>query len=183
MTLRQRISTLSQLGQRLTETGSVVLADIIQGAYLKNQWFTIENIKNSLNAICQEYLDEEKLTNWVESYDINDTPSGKTVGIVMAGNLPLVGFHDLICTYISGHKTMYKLSSKDDVLLPAIVDIMCDIEPLCRDFFIQVERLKGYDAVIATGGDTAAVHFEYYFRNYPHIIRKNRNSVAVLSGA
>lgn len=150
-------------------------------AIAQNGWFTIENIQKSMCAIASEYLDEAKLTKWVNNYEINDSPA-KKIGLVMAGNLPLVGIHDLICSYIAGHHTLIKCSSKDQVLINAVVEQMIAIDSRNEEHITIVDQLKGYDAVIATGGDTAATHFEYYFRKYPHIIRKNRNSVAILTG-
>jgi len=180
--LSDRIKVLSALGDLLQTTIDSELDDVINRAYLKNTWFTHENIKKSLAAIADQFLNQTLLETWVADYQISDGPTNKTIGIVMAGNIPLVGFHDLLCNFICGHQTKYKMSSKDDLLLPAIIDKLIEINPACASFFIPVDRLKDYDAVIATGGDTAAVHFEYYFRDYPHIIRKNRNSVAILDG-
>ena len=183
MQLHNRIELLTTLGQRLKALDDPPISDVIHKAYLNNTWFAKDEIKKSLSAIRDEFLDMGKLKNWLKPYDISDQLSNKTIGIVMAGNIPLVGFHDLLCSFICGHKTMIKLSSKDDVLLPVIIDMMVDIDEQCAALFEQVDRLKGYDAVIATGGDTAAVHFEYYFRDYPHVIRKNRSSVAILDGS
>ena len=182
MTLRDRINILVQLGGKLADLHDDNFSQLIHKAYLQNTWFATDQIRKSIAAIRDEFLDSIKLHAWIEPYNTSDMLSGKTVGIVMAGNIPLVGFHDLLCSFICGHKTMIKLSSKDEVLLPVIIDMLVDIDERCADLFVQVERLKGYDAVIATGGDTAAVHFEYYFRDYPHIIRKNRNSIAILDG-
>ena len=94
----------------------------------------------------------------------------------------MVGFHDLLCTFIWGHQAVMKFSSKDDVLIPAVLEILTDLDPRIRDQFEKVDKLSGFDAVIATGGETASVHFEYYFSKYPHIIRSNRSSVALLQG-
>lgn len=106
----------------------------------------------------------------------------KRIGLVLAGNIPLVGWHDVLCTFVAGHKSVIKYSSKDNVSIPALIDRLIAIHPESASYFESVESLKDIDAVIATGGDTAATHFKHYFAKYPHIIRKNRNSVAVLSG-
>ena len=182
MNLQQRIDILGELGKRLQSLDAEPLNGIIHQAYLQNTWFATDQIRKSLGAIRDEFLHPDKLQAWTQPYSISDELSDKIIGIVMAGNIPLVGFHDLLCSFICGHKTMIKLSSKDEVLLPVILDMLIAIDGRCAALFVQVERLKGYDAVIATGGDTAAVHFEYYFRDYPHIIRKNRNSIAILDG-
>jgi hypothetical protein len=100
----------------------------------------------------------------------------------MAGNVPLAGFHDLLCVWMAGNIALIKMSHKDRLLLPALLDKLCELEPAFRSTFQYVERLKEFDAAIATGSNNTAPHFEYYFKKYPHIIRKNRNSVAVLTG-
>ncbi len=183
MNLSERIDTMAQWGQAISSLRAEQLDGLCTRAYHQNQWFTPENIKQSLSAITTKYLAKEKLDQWVSNYDLPATPSQHKVGLIMAGNIPLVGFHDLLCTYITGHKAIVKCSSKDEVLLPALLDLLRDISPEAADSIQIVDRMTGQDAVIATGGDTAAVHFEYYFKHYPNIIRKNRNSVAVLDGS
>jgi len=180
--LKDRIAVLQELGDALVDLQGDRINAVIQQAYLKNTWFTVDSIRKSLSAIRDQLLNPQLISSWISQYQINDSPTNTTIGIVMAGNIPLVGFHDLLCSFICGHKTMIKLSSKDEVLLPVIIAMMVSIDERCAALFEQVDRLKGYDAVIATGGDTAAVHFEYYFRDYPHIIRKNRSSIAILDG-
>jgi hypothetical protein len=107
----------------------------------------------------------------------------RTVAVVMAGNIPAVGFHDLLCVLISGNRLMARLSSNDKQLLPAICDMLVGIEPGFADrFSFTEEQISGFDAVIATGSNNTARYFNYYFGKYPHIIRKNRNGVAVLTG-
>jgi hypothetical protein len=181
MTLDERIHVLSEVGLLLQSGVHPKMEAIIHQAHINNQWFTIDNINKSIRAICSEYLEKEKLSQWVQGYELAQI-NPKTVAIVMAGNIPMVGFHDMLCSFISGHKTMLKCSSKDEVLIPAIIEFMAEIDPRVFSYFEKVEQLKGFDAVIATGGDTAAVHFEYYFSKYPHIIRKNRSSIAILDG-
>ena len=131
MQLHNRIELLTTLGQRLKALDDPPISDVIHKAYLNNTWFAKDEIKKSLSAIRDEFLDQEKLKAWTKPYQISDNLSGKTIGIVMAGNIPLVGFHDLLCSFICGHKTMIKLSSKDDVLLPVIIDMMVDIDEQC----------------------------------------------------
>ncbi|MEM1001675.1 MAG: acyl-CoA reductase [Bacteroidota bacterium] len=127
-------------------------------------------------------LSEDKLTNWLQSYSIQDN-SSKTVAIIMAGNIPLVGFHDFLCVLITGHKVLAKQSSNDKVLLNIITKILLDYEPRFKNYIQFTEdQLSGFDAVIATGSNNTARYFGYYFGKFQNIIRKNRNSIAVLSG-
>lgn len=153
-------------------------------AFRQNGWFTPQFIDLAVNNIATAFLDREKLGTWAKSYPgITNLPTGKTVGIVMAGNIPLVGFHDFLCGYISGHKLRIKLSSKDTVLWQHIFRQLASWD---RSFSSQVEEaqmLKGCDAYIATGSNNSARYFEQYFAKYPHIIRKNRTSVALLDGS
>lgn len=180
MTLSDRIKILSQLGDRLSEFSEKDEA-VFQMAYLKNKWFTTENIKKSIHNIRTYFLNTEALQSWVAKYNFGEqTP--QTVGLIMAGNIPLVGFHDVLATFISGHKMMIKLSDKDQVLLPWILDLMKGIAPEVEQSYTFQERMANFDVVIATGSNNTARYFESYFSKYPHIIRKNRNAVAVLTG-
>ncbi len=155
----------------------------LQSAYQHNKWFTPSNIAFALHA-WKEALTEKAITKWTDAYKpgIQNTKP-KRVAVIMAGNIPLVGFHDFLCTLISGHIFIGKLSSDDKILLPAIADVLCKIEPLFKEKVQFTEgTLKNFDAIIATGSNNTARYFEYYFSKYPHIIRKNRNGVAVLNG-
>lgn len=181
MTLSDRIDVLVALGERLQQTDRSPVQPLIHRAHQANQWFTPAHSIRSLEAITKNYLDRDKLDRWIANADIPFVQPRK-VALILAGNIPCVGFHDVLTSFICGHHTMIKCSTKDDVLIPGIISMMKDIEPACDDCFSVVERLAGFDAVIATGGDTAATHFQYYFGKYPHIIRKNRNAVAVLFG-
>lgn len=146
-----------------------------------NGWFTEENIHFAFKS-WSEALTEEKLNQWTSKYDFRNT-SSKTIALIMAGNIPLVGFHDFLSALISGNKVLVKLSSNDKLLLPYLANYLIAVEP---EFENQIsfteEKLSNFDAVIATGSNNTARYFEYYFGKYPNIIRKNRNSVAVLSG-
>lgn len=155
----------------------------LQSAYQHNKWFTPSNIIFALNA-WKEALTEESITKWTDIYKpgIQKTKA-KRVAVIMAGNIPLVGFHDFLCTLISGHIFVGKLSSDDKILLPALADILCKIEPSFKERIqFSASTLKDFDAIIATGSNNTSRYFEYYFSKYPHIIRKNRNGVAVLDG-
>jgi hypothetical protein len=181
MTLKERIEALSQLGNHLQGKDEYLDA-IIQRTYYNNLWFTRENQERAIRAIAGEFLNKEKLEAWASRYHIAGNSSGKTVGMVMAGNLPLVGFHDVVCTFIAGHRVKIKLSEKDKFLLPYLLELLTRFNPSAKPYFEIVDMLKGFGAVIATGSDNSARYFEAYFGKYPHIIRRNRNGVAVIDG-
>ncbi len=159
------------------------LEEAISLAKHKNGWFTKENVKFSLQN-WGELLTEGKLSDWLSRYPNYLTKnSSKTVGLVMAGNIPLVGFHDFLAVLITNHKALIKLSSKDYVLFSFIVDYLIHIEPTLREKIVLTDgKMEGFDAIIATGSNNTARYFEHYFGKVPNIIRKNRNSVAVLMG-
>lgn len=147
-----------------------------------NSWFTEENVYFMLaswaNALKQKNIDQ-----WLKNYDIPEQTSQKRIGVVMAGNLPMVGFHDFLTVFIVGDEFLGKLSSDDKILIPALAEIMKKIEADCEaSIEFTQERLTNFDAIIATGSNNTARYFEYYFGKYPNIIRKNRNGVGVLTG-
>ncbi len=152
-------------------------------AGLANNWFTPEFINCAVNNIARSFLQKELLTSWVARYQLPEVnPHPVSVGIVMAGNIPLVGFHDLLCVFISGHQAVVKASSKDEVLVRHIVDKLIEWHPAITGLISFASLLKGCDAYIATGSNNAAGYFDYYFGRYPHLIRRNRTSVALLTG-
>jgi hypothetical protein len=153
---------------------------VISNAYAANPWFTPEFTRQAMQAIANEFLDEAKCADWLFRYP--SPQAEKSVAIIMAGNLPLVGFHDLFCTLASGHRAMVKLSEKDNLLLPWVTEQWTKQFPQLASRIIYAGRLESYDAVIATGSNNSSRYFEYYFRAYPHILRGNRNGVAVLTG-
>ncbi len=157
------------------------LNKIITLAGHHNGWFTKENILFALKS-WSELLTEEKLKEWLSNYDLEkNTP--KSVAIIMAGNIPLVGFHDFLTTLITGNTVLVKLSSNDRVLLPFLAEYLIDSEPsLAKNIYFIEDRLTDFDAVIATGSNNTARYFEHYFGKKPNIIRRNRNSIAVLTG-
>jgi len=181
MTLEERIEALIRLKESL-DINSDEYKKIRKNAYLNNKWFTESNIDKSLRAIKSEFLNENKIRNWISKYKIPVNTKSKNTGIIMAGNIPLVGFHDLLSVFISGHKAIIKLSSKDTILMEYIVNHLYNINPEIKNYIIIEERLKNIDALIATGSNNSFRYFEYYFGKYPNLIRKNRNGVAVLSG-
>jgi hypothetical protein len=184
--LQERLDLLAELGHYLNSGGDEDLATAIQQSYVENQWFTPENTKQALRAIATKLLDLAQLKAWASTYSIHPHPHPeRTIGLVMAGNIPLVGFHDWLCVFVSGHRAKVKLSDKDKRLLPLLVKKMGEwrFESLAyTEFLIEKDLLKGFDAVIATGSNNTARYFEQYFGKYPHIIRRNRNGVAVLNG-
>ena len=152
----------------------------ITSAKTYNGWFEQKQVRRALGAL-SGWLKPDVLKEWSAKYKWSDGP--KTVAIVMAGNIPLVGFHDFVCTLLSGHHIIVKLSSEDKVLLPLIVKMLINLNPIFGQLISFTQsRMKDFDAVIATGSDNTSRYFNYYFSKYPHIIRKNRNSVAILSG-
>jgi len=155
--------------------------DLIQLSQSHNGWYTPENVYFSIqswaNALTEEHLDK-----WLSAYTFNVMES-KTVGLVLAGNIPLVGFHDFLSVLISGHKVAVKLSSNDQHLLPFLAKYLIACEPDLSEKITFVEgKLENFDAVIATGSTNTSRYFEYYFKDKPSIIRKSRNSVAILNG-
>lgn len=151
----------------------------IFSAASRNAWFTADEIDRSLRGL-QVMLEARDLETWFKQIQVAETP--KKVGLILAGNIPMVGFHDVLAVLATGHIAMIKLSSSDDQLLPALLAELIRIEPLLSERILYVERLKDFDAVIATGSNNTSRYFDYYFGKVPNIIRKNRNSVAVLTG-
>ena len=180
--INRNIEHLVELGKRL-KTSETLQDDIITAGH-KNTWFTPTFVQLAIDAIAKDMLNEHNLNKWLEYYEQNDNlrPVNKTIGLIFAGNIPLVGFHDFLCCYVAGCKVKVKLSSKDDTLFSTVLNILFEIDPEAAGKIQIVDTLKDFDAVIATGSDNTNRHFEYYFRNYPKILRKNRNSVAILTG-
>ena len=182
MKLQRRINLLSDLGRYiLSEDPGWQEAKI--KASLQNGWFIPEFIDLASKNIANNFLQKELLEKWANEYKLNpDIESPKFVGITMAGNVPLVGFHDLLSVFISGHKSIIKLSSKDDVLIKQLASKMIEIDKETASYIRFEEMLKGCDAYIATGSNNSSRYFEYYFGKYPHVIRKNKTSIAILTG-
>lgn len=181
MNIDNRIELLTELGERL-DAGGEHLEKTKQKAWEENKWFTKKNIDKSINAIKEKYLDKNELEKWVAKYGVAKENTGINTGLIMAGNIPLVGFHDLLSVFVTGHNAKIKLSSKDKVLMQYIISLMHEIDPETTKLIQTQERLKDFDAVIATGSNNSFRYFEYYFSKYPHLLRKNRNSTAVLTG-
>lgn len=182
MNVQQRVELLVRLGEYiLSNDDSWLVAK--EKAYYQNKWFTAEFTDLATHNIAHTFLIRDVLQEWITKYNIPvENREPKKVGLVMAGNIPLVGFHDFLAIFISGHRMAVKTSSKDDVLFKNLVQRLTDWEPVVKDYVMFQEMLKGCDAYIATGSNNSARYFEYYFSRYPHIIRHNRTSVAILTG-
>ena len=180
MDLIDRVNSFLELRKKIENIDRKLLHQIIEKANSKNPWFTPPFVQHAFAGLLN-LLDKEKLEHWLSTYDFRNAASRK-VGVVMAGNIPMVGMHDLICVLISGHHLIGKLSSEDEVLIPFIIEMLSEINPELGARVQFVDQLKGMDAVIATGSDNTSRYFDYYFGKYPNIIRKNRTSIAILNG-
>ncbi len=172
-------ATLSDLGNELLNP-SPELLEIIARERQFNAWFTPENVLQAVQAIGR-MLNREDLENWLPE-DAGTVFTGKKVGLVLAGNIPVVGFHDVLCVLASGHFAMIKASANDARLIDFILKRLVAIEPEFANRYEFTERLANFDAVMATGSNNTSRYFDYYFSKVPNIIRKNRNSMALLSG-
>ncbi len=181
MNLQQRQEILQQLAQYISAQPTEWEIACTR-AEQQNHWFTRAFVTLAATSIVEHFLQKEALEKWIAHYKLDDNIQPKTVGIVMAGNIPLVGFHDFLCVFVSGHKQVCKLSSKDEILLKHLVDKMTEWNPAMADHVQFASSLKDCDAYIATGSDNSSRYFEYYFGRYPSVIRKNRTSVAILTG-
>jgi len=181
MTLEDRIQAFSLLGKGIRELPEEEFESLALNIENNNNWFTHDQTRAALVALA-DFLHRDKLTDWLSPYHIQIPARPKTIGIMMAGNIPAVGFHDLLSVLISGNYAAVKLSSGDSVSIRWIVEKLIEIEPGFERTVVFEEMLKGKDAYIATGSDNSARYFDYYFGKYPHIIRKNRTSLAVLQG-
>ena len=184
MTLQERINTISELGLYLRKNFLEDHFDTIKLAIAKNPWFTVKSITNAVLSI-SDMVEKDMLSAWLNPYTIKEPSAPKNVLIIMAGNIPLVGFHDLLSVIIMGHNPVIKLSSNDNVLMPLIINIFLDLSPSNYNQIKFINEVKGrsFDAVIATGTDNSANYFKYYFKDAKRIIRKNRRSIAILDGS
>jgi hypothetical protein len=180
MTLSERIEVLGQLGDHLLGKDEYLEAVMKRTAF-HNGWFTEDSQQEAIRELAVQMLNRDRLREWLSRYQLAES-SPKKVGIVMAGNIPLVGFHDWLCVFVSGHQAQVKLSEKDPFLFPYLMKILERLDERTLAYTEVTERLHGFEAVIATGSNNSARYFEAYFSKYPNIIRKNRNGVAVLTG-
>lgn len=198
MTLGQKKNIFIELGKFLhqfTENDAVknpavlhndlffdAFQQLIQLSQSHNGWYTPEQVYFAIHSWA-EALTEENLNQWLSAYEIAEKEP-KRVGIILAGNIPLVGFHDFLCVLISGHQVLVKTSSNDQHLLPFLAKYLMAVAPeLKNDIIFSEGKLENFDAVIATGSNNTARYFDYYFKDKPSIIRRNRNSVALLTGS
>jgi hypothetical protein len=182
MDLENRIALLAELGDFM-RSGDEKWTEAKTRAFQHNAWFIPEFIQKATTQIADHYLDKAGLKKWVEPYDFpSRQKEPKKVGIVMAGNIPLVGFHDFLCCFLSGHQPFIKLSSKDPWLFPLLLEFLDKKMGSPAGFIQTTPALRGMDAYIATGSNNSARYFDYYFGKYPSLIRRNRTSVAVLLG-
>ena len=195
MNLEERIKSFALLGENLRNSlNDSYLTDIsngldqslrllIQNQQNNNPWFTPENVRKAINSIAEE-LTIENLIKWTDAYpSLHLETDPLKIGVIMAGNIPLVGFHDYLSVLMTGNNLIAKTSTKDNELIIYINNLLCSVNP---EFATRTEftegTLSGFDAVIATGSDNSSRYFEHYFSKYPHIIRRNRNSVAIIEG-
>ncbi len=173
---------LTRLGDFLNEDSAYYQAKR-EEAFQANKWFLPELILLAGKQIAEHMLREDILEAFAEKYKVpqENNPS-KTIGVIMAGNIPFVGFHDLLCVFLSGLRQRIKLSSKDSILMRMVLDVAERIDPGIVEYIRFEDMLKGCDAYIATGTDNSARYFEFYFSKFPHLIRKNRTSIAILTG-
>lgn len=190
MQLAQRIDAFVALGSYLRQAALGQPSDapaerLVQALVLaqqQNPWFSPENLRRALSAWA-DLLQPATLHQWLAAYPSIDTRTPRTVGTILAGNLPMVGFHDMLSVLVAGHNLVAKLSSKDQVLMTAVAQTLLHIEPrFAQRLQLTEGLLKGFDAVIATGSDNSNRYFDFYFKKYPHLIRGNRHSVAILRG-
>ena len=182
MHLQERIQLLVELGKYMkSDVGKWQEAK--EKAFRENAWFIPEFVQLAVNNISGNWLHETQLRQWIEPYGFtNDCPDPKNIGLITAGNIPMVGFHDFMSIFVSGHKQIIRPSSKDQALIRHLVEFLSGVDRRVRDYIQFADMLKGCDAYIATGSNNSSRYFDYYFGKYAHIIRRNRTSVAILDG-
>lgn len=180
LTKELRLRGLAALGAVMRQPDAE-LQGLIDTAHRHNAWFTPEFTMQAVRSM-GDMLNEADLLTWAAQWDGEAGRTPKKVGLILAGNIPLVGLHDVLCVLAAGHTALIKPSSQDQKLIPVLLRKLTEAEPGLADSIQFCERLEGFDAVIATGSNNSSRYFEYYFSGVPHIIRRNRNSVAVLTG-
>ncbi|GMQ29803.1 acyl-CoA reductase [Algoriphagus confluentis] len=178
----KRVEGLIKLGRKLSNLSDEEREDVFRRTYNSNSWFDNRSMSQAIRGLSL-LLEESNLKKWLSNYSLIEPENPKTLGLLLAGNIPGVGFHDLMCVLISGHIAAVKLSSGDAFFSKWLIDQLLAIEPAFSNQIQIEEMLKGKYAYIATGSDNSSRYFHYYFGKYPHIIRSNRTSVAILTGA
>lgn len=178
--IKTAINSFLVLGKQLAEPDEQLMA-IINDEQYHNAWFTPESVLRAVNAI-GKMLNEADLTTWLARYNLSGDAQPKKVGLILASNIPLVGFHDVLCVLATGNHALIKTSSQDAYLIKHVLQRLVDIDDSFATQFSFVERLTDFDAIIATGSNNSSRYFDYYFGKVPNIIRKNRNSIALLTG-
>jgi hypothetical protein len=200
MNIKERIDAFVDLGkflQQFTDNNSIKIEhklnshfyedfkDLLDRVSLENFWFTKDHVNASIKGICH-LLNELNINKWLKEYHISKENTNIKVAVIMAGNIPMVGFHDMLCVLMAGHTFIGKLSSKDNQLLDFIAKLLICLNSKFEKLInFQTEQLNSqntFDAIIATGSNNSARYFDAYFSKYPNILRRNRNSVAVISG-
>jgi hypothetical protein len=179
-TIKELIIAFSELGKQLSVPDKQ-LTELIINEHRYNAWFTPESVEKAVKAT-GKMLNPADMEIWLNKYDLNKTTPAKKVGLILAGNIPLVGFHDVLCVLASGNHALIKASIQDARLIKHVLEKLVAIDSRFANQFSFVERLENFDAVIATGSNNSSRYFDYYFSKVPNIIRKNRNSVAVITG-
>ena len=183
---QDNIQTFKQLGQRLATPQWVEdhFGETIARQYRENSWFTPEFCRYALSAIAKMLSPEALETYYALYQEVAPAEDPrKRVAVISAGNIPVAAFHDFFCILVSGNDYQGKLSSQDKYLLPVLAKALVEIEPRFAERISFVDKITNFDAVIATGSNNSSRYFSYYFDKYPHILRKNRNSVALLDGS
>ena len=182
--LNLKIKILNELGFYIStiinNNPKSILDNLTKSIINKNRWFDEKSIIYSLKA-WSNLLKSDLIEKWLDTYKFSSIEKKKTIALILPGNIPLVGFHDILCIWILDYKGIVKLSSKDDVLIPFLTDYL-EKKIGYKSFLYTTSRIKKFDAVIATGSNNSSIYFKYYFSKYPNIIRKNRTSIAVLEG-
>jgi hypothetical protein len=181
MNLQQRIDALVHVGQFI-QSNQTNWVTAKERAHRENGWFTEAHIDTAARNAATAFLSASVLASIALHYQLEPETSPRKIGIVMAGNIPMVGLHDLIAVFLSGHQACIKLSSKDAILIPALIQEIIHQFPAAAPYFMYPDLLKDCDAYIATGSNNSSRYFEQYFGKYPNIIRKNRTSIALLRG-
>lgn len=180
MTLQKDlVSAFCHLSSKLEDINQDLI-NVVNQSYLNNNWLTSDNYWKSINH-WKGSLTKYNIQEFITDYPI--TTESKTIGIIMAGNIPMVGFHDLLCVLLMGHNAQVKCSSNDPYVIKYLINCLKLYNPKLNDKIVITERLKSIDAVIATGSNNTFRYFESYFKHLPRLLRKNRKSIAILDGS